>query len=969
MDGGGQNKRFDAFVSYSHTADAAFSRVLHRELEGFGRTNRRDRPLEIFRDESYLAAGRQLTPEIQSALGRSEWLLLLASPAAARSRWVNQELDWWWDRHGTWERLLVAVTDGEVGWSAAERDRLGERSAIPPALADRLEGELIWQDLRGLSRAQRFDSGAADVRMALAGLAAPLRGVPKADLIGFHVEWQRGEIRRGRRVAIALGAASVALALAAGAAFLQGRAAAESNVTANARLLSNAALAVADTDDERAKLLAVEGYRLHEDAQTTSALYQAAGANVYRSAQVPLPGPMTSTAQHASLTASGTHVVAATTEGLVLWDTHGATTEVLGLAGEEILDVAVGGDGTVVAAATPEAVTVWRDGRAFDVAAENARVGVDDSHLVVVESEPFSERPTRMRVIDTSDGSVVEDVKRHGVPSADEIGVDDGVVTIASELGTWQRRPLDDLGSVDAEGDQALAPMNGVLLALAPNARYFGFASYDLRVFPNYTGRAGAAGGGFHPTDPLPITTDNDLRVEDVPAAYVPQPLTSGNTTAFAISGTGDRYLVAGGDEIWVTSLRESLDGPARWRLTGARLPDAAVFLSNNRVVTVDHGSITLWNLSARPEVYDELDLVVQDGPTAGFSATLAASDDGERIAAVGGFGQMVIDDGTRTRTVEAEGYWPLWRRDGSLLIASTIAGYVLDGERVTELWLDDQETDTTSWGLFGAWVVGDRLILVDGDHDVQVRDAETGRLLRRIDTDIPEPEEWGRDTSIVNSAALSPDGTTVGIATADERGAYLVDLGSGRTRALRGEGVARGILMTDEAVIVVRPQQVDVLDATGAELRRVIPMEGDFVHAVAMVPGTSLVARVRNDGHLVLFDTGTGDEMGSFPMPSGGSSGVNWPWATATLTVAGESILSASANAPIARWDLTPGAVVDAACRAAGRDLRPEEWSAVASLDPPDDLSCGRDREPETPTSFTSAVTANAGLGSVTEP
>ena len=101
MDGGGQDKRYDAFVSYSHAADGTFSRALHRELERFGRTSRRDRPLEIFRDENYLAAGGQLTPEIRSALDRSEWLLLLASPAAARSEWVNQELDWWWERHGS----------------------------------------------------------------------------------------------------------------------------------------------------------------------------------------------------------------------------------------------------------------------------------------------------------------------------------------------------------------------------------------------------------------------------------------------------------------------------------------------------------------------------------------------------------------------------------------------------------------------------------------------------------------------------------------------------------------------------------------------------------------------------------------------------------------------------------------------------------------------------------------------------
>ena len=531
------------------------------------------------------------------------------------------------------------MTDGDVGWSAAERAGLGDRSAIPPSLAERIDGELIWQDLRDLSHARHLDSSSADVRMALAGLAAPLRGVAKAELIGFHVEWQRGEIRRGRRVALALGAAGVAFALAAGAAFVQGRSAAASNVTANARLLSNAALAVADTDDQRAKLYAVEGYRLHQDTQTTSALYQAAGANVYRSAEVALPGPLTEAGrEHPTLTASGRHVVAATTKGVVHWDTRTAEVNVVGLAGDEILDVAVSSDGTLVAAATPEGVTVWRGGeKSFTIAAEDARVGLDDSHLVVVEGTALDERGSRMRVIDALDGSVLEEHTEKGVPRADEIGIHDGVVTIASEQGLWQRRPLDDLRSIEKESDAPHAPINGAQLALAPNAEYFGFAWYDLRVFPNYDYDPGAADGGYHATDPLRITTENDLRAEEVPTAYVPQPLTSGDdgATVFAISNTGDRYLVAGGDETWVTSLSESLDGPTRWQLTGARLPSASVFLTNDRVVTADDGSLTLWNLSARPKVYDELDLVVPDGPTAGFSATLAVSDDGRKRALV----------------------------------------------------------------------------------------------------------------------------------------------------------------------------------------------------------------------------------------------------------------------------------------------------------------------------------------------
>ncbi|MFL6830743.1 MAG: toll/interleukin-1 receptor domain-containing protein, partial [Sphingomicrobium sp.] len=92
-----------AFLSYSHhdTGDADW---LHQELERFrvpsslaGRLTANGvvpkRLTPIFRDQHELAASRDLNEEIREALQMSRCLIVLCSPAAAKSEWTNAEID------------------------------------------------------------------------------------------------------------------------------------------------------------------------------------------------------------------------------------------------------------------------------------------------------------------------------------------------------------------------------------------------------------------------------------------------------------------------------------------------------------------------------------------------------------------------------------------------------------------------------------------------------------------------------------------------------------------------------------------------------------------------------------------------------------------------------------------------------------------------------------------------------------
>ena len=71
-------------------------------------------------------------PSIERALAASSWFVLMASPAAARSSWVNREVEWW-PKHRSAERILVVLTEGRFAW-ADDGDQDGEDAALPPAL-------------------------------------------------------------------------------------------------------------------------------------------------------------------------------------------------------------------------------------------------------------------------------------------------------------------------------------------------------------------------------------------------------------------------------------------------------------------------------------------------------------------------------------------------------------------------------------------------------------------------------------------------------------------------------------------------------------------------------------------------------------------------------------------------------------------------------------------------------------------
>jgi len=114
--------KYRVFISYSH-ADNAWARWLHRSLESYkpprgvpiedARADGPPKPLSpVFRDREELSSAASLSDAVSRALEESANLVVICSPAAARSKWVNEEI-LTFKRLGRSGRVFCFIVDGE----------------------------------------------------------------------------------------------------------------------------------------------------------------------------------------------------------------------------------------------------------------------------------------------------------------------------------------------------------------------------------------------------------------------------------------------------------------------------------------------------------------------------------------------------------------------------------------------------------------------------------------------------------------------------------------------------------------------------------------------------------------------------------------------------------------------------------------------------------------------------------------
>lgn len=209
--------RYKAFISYSHTDRAQAKRLL-RSLENYRLPKHLRRQVAgdteivptrvgtLFRDREELPAAEDLTAEVKKALTESEFMIVLCSPAAAASRWVNREIIEFKKLNGE-GKILSVILSGEP--FATDKGQPGEE-CFPPALRFRLaaDGRLTTTPAEPLAADMR--RGGDGYRRALLKLVAGLLG------IGLDALIERDLQRKMRRVT-AVTAASLIAVLGMGA--------------------------------------------------------------------------------------------------------------------------------------------------------------------------------------------------------------------------------------------------------------------------------------------------------------------------------------------------------------------------------------------------------------------------------------------------------------------------------------------------------------------------------------------------------------------------------------------------------------------------------------------------------------------------------------------------------------------------------------------------------------------------------
>jgi len=171
--------RYAAFISYSHS-DERWARWLQRSLERYRVPRRLQREVAtarslptrlypVFRDRDELASSSDLDAAIQAALDDSDALIVVCSPAAAASQWVNAEIRRF-QASGRQHRIFTFIVAG--GTNPASPN-----CAFPPAL-------LIAEDGTRLSEPLAADPAehADGRRGALLKIAAGLLDVRVDDL-------------------------------------------------------------------------------------------------------------------------------------------------------------------------------------------------------------------------------------------------------------------------------------------------------------------------------------------------------------------------------------------------------------------------------------------------------------------------------------------------------------------------------------------------------------------------------------------------------------------------------------------------------------------------------------------------------------------------------------------------------------------------------------------------------------------
>jgi WD40 repeat protein len=943
--------KYDVFISYSHGLDRDFAAALQRGLEKFGKPWNRLRAMRVFRDDASLSANPDLWSSIETALHDSRWFLLLASPEAAASPWVDRETQWWLE-NAPRSRLLVVVTAGEIRTD----DRTGRfnpdgSTSLPPALMSTLAGVPRWIDARWARRAPEISMEHDLLQRTVADVASAVHGRPKDELYGDAVREHRRTRRLARAAVTTLAVLFVSALVAAAIAVVQRNEAVELARISLSRQLAATADSRLTSELDVANLLAAYAFRTDPNPQTRAALLRAVTTSEHLVRFLQFE-------EHVSAlegSGDGRVIVAGLRDGQVVrWVLGAPAPETVARLPSEVADLSIDHAGTTVAAAGGGVAVVWRDPSGtlrFDTVDELSPTAVavtpSGRTAIVYREQDGWERSTSVEVVALPGGEVLTHMmdphpEMHKRPSILIARSDEEAFLLNTGYGAWERRRLPDWTTI--EGSTA------------------GFGAHNYGV--------GVSGDGqwFTYTNgatPIPIWHAIGETDPFGPAATAEAPLSpvSSRVLPLALSSDGSRAAVADSGLIHVVpAVMEGAPKVAALSLAGQGSVnrDGLRFLGDgDHLISASGKTVAVWHLTQHDRISTAISVSTSSGCGACPPPRVVISPDGSKIA-VGdndGIWELItIADNKvphRVGLAELDGYvGPLvWSADGSRLEVPIVAAgsEIIQPTAISSVvraWPVSFDSDLAGAGRSAD---GTGVIVTSRDGGIQLINPNTGAVVSAIP---PPTSPEGRGATTFASA-ISPQSDFV--ALLDESGMLLSTTGSGgpvsvvdvRTGARTGfvEGTdIQYVTFAGGHLLVQRDSGVlEVWNESGTALVRLIKGDTNDVWEPIGSANGALIARQRSDSTVVLVDLATGTALTTLPpgdIPPGSRTSLAFDpngRYLVTVTEAGEI-----AAAELVYRNVSDEHLVQTACRTAGRDLTPSEWTALVGTVPPDDLQCG---------------------------
>jgi WD40 repeat protein len=562
---------YDAFVSYSRV-DKSFANALTKTLESYKAP--RDlalpqRNLKIFRDEADFT-GVEYFASVKRHLTNSRSLIVLCSPDARRSAYVNDEIRRFAEFHGA-ERIVPVLCAG-IPNNEATHQREAEK-AFPDALCELMEMPLAVNYVGFDAGKDKINKGAFENSWYT--LLANLFGLTRNEIE------QRDKRRqaRQRKVRLFMAAAFlVTILIGLAASLFYWRQAVLARDQAFSRELAANALGQMQADPDLSVKLAVEALRVSPTLQAEAALRESLTKHQVLAVMIGKK-PVRS----AALSSDGRSLATAGDDKILrLWEvaTGALITELSGHA-EPIVDVNFSPDGRLVVTAS------WDNtARIWDVAAKRSVHELPD-HGAIVTSARFGgsngelvatgDGAGKVRIWDGARGRLMRKIDAH---SWDPTIVQGKTRVAFSPNGSWL---LTSAGNATtATGDPVARLWNtqtGALVREFPSKGGVVVAS----LFSGDGNRVLIASTRDHPRV---WETSTGKRLGEFPGS-------TGLVDAAAFSADGSLVLSAdtnGNGAIW-----HAQTGAARTRLVGS-VTAAAFDETGERVAASDGEIVRVWD-------------------------------------------------------------------------------------------------------------------------------------------------------------------------------------------------------------------------------------------------------------------------------------------------------------------------------------------------------------------------------------